>query len=298
MLERIHFEIIQKLHETGSLTKAAEELNLTQSALTHSIKKLERLFNVCIWNKTGRQLKLTQTGLFLLQKAAYILPQFEYAEQQLQVFSAGKKGILRVGVECHPCFEWLVGAVRSFLDNWPDVDLEVTRNFQFDGLEAITHHQVDLVVSPDFKTQAGLLYFEMIDFELQLVVPNNHSFTKNKYIEPRELKDQRLYSYPIPRHRLDVFSTFLTPSGVEPLEHITVETSEIMMQLVSAGRGVSTFPDWLIQKNNKKYGVKGVSLGKKGIKKKLYIIIREDDEFVPYIRDFIDSVQGRRVMQK
>ena len=287
MLERIHLEILAALDTLGSLTAASEKLCLTQSALTHSIRKLEQLTGTKIWNKRGRKLELTQEGRYLLEVSGRLLPQFRESEQTLRLYAEGKKGKLRIGVECHPCFEWLVGSVRRFLDGWPDVDIDVTRNFQFDGLLALAEHKVDMVVSPDYIKREGIFYKPIRDFELQLMLHRKHRFADRKYLEPEDLSEETLFTYPISRERLDIFTGFLRPAGIEPISHRPVETSEIMLQLVSAGRGVSSFPDWLIEKYAEDYPVKGISLGKSGIKKKLYLVIRQEDRNVSYIRSFL-----------
>ena len=62
MLERIHLEILTAIKEHGTLTKAADSLHLSQSALSHSIKKLEGQLATQIWKKDGRNLRLTAAG--------------------------------------------------------------------------------------------------------------------------------------------------------------------------------------------------------------------------------------------
>lgn len=293
MLERIHLETILALKKYGSLTKAAESLYLTQPALTHSIKKLEQLMNVKIWYKEGRELKLTQAGNYLLKKAKYILPQFAEAENSLKAISMGKKGQLRIGVECHPCYEWLVGIVEGFLNDWEDVDIDVTRSFQFDGIEALLTHQVDLVISPDKSKHNSLIYEPVIEFELQLITHPEHPLSKKEFIVPDDLADQVLLTYPVPLDRLDVFTNFLIPGNIKPEKHMPIEATEIMLQLVASGRGVSTFPHWLVEKYSPNYNIKGLSLGCKGIHKKLYMVIRKEDKNVDYIQDFIKKGQAK-----
>ncbi len=282
MIERSHLEIVEALNRLGSLTRAAEELHLTQSALTHSIRKLESLTGASIWKKEGRGLRLTEAGELILGLANRILPQLINAEEMLVGFGMGKKGKLTLGVECHPCFEWLVGIIHSYLEKWPDIDLDVTGNFQFSGLEALLNHRINMIVTPDFLPGDSILHFEILDFELQLMTGIEHNLADREYINPQDLNDEILYTYPIEKSRLDIFKL-----DVHPKKHIPVEAAEIMVQLVAAGRGVSTFPDWLIEKYATQFNVCGISLTNKGFWKKLYIVIRKEDENIPLIKNFI-----------
>lgn len=294
MLERMHLEIFEALARWGSLTRAAEELNLTQSALTHSVRKLEALIGTQLWEKEGRKLRLTQSGEYLRDAARRLLPQIRETEEVLHGYGSGRNGRLRIGVECHPCYEYLVGLIDGFLHNWESVDIDVTRQFQFGGAEALMDHNVDLVVSPDLLPGDGLHYQDILDFELMLLVPSGHRLASRPFAEPDDLAAETLFSYPIGRERLDVFTGFLVPAGRLPRKHVEVEATEVMMQLVAAGRGVSTFPAWLIEKYRNDFPVEGVRLGRGGIQKKLYIVIRSEDRNVPYIRDFVERARSAR----
>ena len=121
MIDRQHLRIVKAIQTHGTMTEAAKSLFLTQSALSHAMKKLEHEFDVPLWQKEGRRLILTQAGESLLGLAQRILPQFEHTESQLRRFAQGKQGILRIGMECYPCFEWLLKIVAPFLKAFPDV---------------------------------------------------------------------------------------------------------------------------------------------------------------------------------
>ncbi|MFW6363729.1 MAG: LysR family transcriptional regulator [Spirochaeta sp.] len=295
MIDRIHLEILEALYRTGSLTRAAEELHLTQPALTHSIRKLERRTGTELWKREGRNLRLTQAGEHLVRTARQLLPQLRETEAALAAYAAGKRGRLRLGVECHPCFEWLVGIIDRFLHNWPDVELDVTREFQFDGLEALLDHAVDILVTPDRVPRDKVVYHKIQDFELQLLVPDTHALAERTYVMPEDIAHETLFTYPIPLERLDVYTAFLNPAGVRPAVHKPVETIEIMVQLVAAGRGVSTFPDWLIRKYARTNPVSGVRLGERGIQKELYLACRSEDEEISFIQGFLRQGKQKHV---
>lgn len=283
MIERFHLEIIEALHRRGSLTKAAEELHLTQSALTHSMRKLEVLTGAPVWKKEGRGLRLTDAGELILQTAERILPQFKNSEEQLVQYGMGIKGKLTIGVECHPCFEWLIQIIHRYLKMWPEIDLDVTGHYQFDGLDALMNYKVNMLLTPDFLPGDSIIHIDILDFELQLMTAENHKLASKEYIIPEDLNGETLYTYPISKSRLDIFKL-----DINPFKHVPVEAAEIMVQLVAAGRGVSTFPDWLIKKYALDFNVTGVPITKESIQKKLYIVIREEDKHIPFIDNFIN----------
>lgn len=97
------------MERQGSLTAAARSLGLTQSALSHTVRKLEQQIGTRIWEREGRSLQLTSAGRSLLALAQRLLPQLEHAEHVLGQIARGERGTLRVGMECHPTQQIGVG---------------------------------------------------------------------------------------------------------------------------------------------------------------------------------------------
>ena len=291
MLERIHLAIVQEVARRGSLTAAADVLCLTQSALSHSIKKLEQQLGVAIWQREGRSLRLTQAGEHLLGVATRVLPQLELAEQRLRQYAAGERGTLRIGMECHPCYQWLLKIVSPYLAAWPDVDVDVKQKFQFGGIGALFAYEIDLLVTPDPLYKPGLHFEPVFDYEQVLVVAHTHPLATAPYIEPRQLSDQVLITYPVEPERLDVFSQFLLPAGIAPRRHKTIETTDIMVQMVASGRGVAALPRWLVQEYAQQMAVRSVRLGAHGLAKQIHLGAREADLTTDYLRAFIEQAR-------
>ncbi|WP_132258502.1 LysR family transcriptional regulator [Paucimonas lemoignei] len=288
MLERIHLAILQEVEKQGSLTAAADILCVTQSALSHSMKKLEQQLGTDIWLREGRSLRLTQAGQYLLAVANRVLPQLTLAEERLRQFAQGERGTLRIGMECHPCYQWLLKVVSPYLTAWPDVDVDVKQKFQFGGIGALFGYEIDLLVTPDPLHKPGLKFEPVFDYEQVLVVASNHKLAKFEYVKPKQLLHEVLITYPVAIDRLDIYNQFLQPAGVAPKRHKTIETTDIMMQMVASGRGVAALPRWLVQEYSSKVDVVPIQLGQKGIAKQIFLGARETDLEIDYLKAFIE----------
>jgi DNA-binding transcriptional LysR family regulator len=174
MIERNHLEIVREVDRCGSLTAAADGLCLTQSALSHAMKKLEQQLGTAVWVREGRKLRPTQSGLYLLSLANRLLPQFEHAEELVGQIARGQRGSLRIGMECHPCYQWLLKVVGPYLEQWPGVDVDVKQRFQFGGIGALFGYDIDVLVTPDPLHRKGLVFEPVFDYEQVLVVPSSH----------------------------------------------------------------------------------------------------------------------------
>jgi LysR family transcriptional regulator for metE and metH len=286
-LERIHLEIIRAVHQEGTMTAAADAIHLTQSALSHSMRKLEDQLGVKLWLREGRQLKPTQAGSYLLKVSNRLLPQLTHTEERLKQFAQGQRGSLRIGMECHPCYQWLQKITAPYLKDWPSIDLDVKQAFQFGGVGALFAHEIDLLVTPDPYRKKDLYFEPVFDYEQVLVVGPDHPLKDEEHIIPRQLGDEILFTYPVSPERLDIYTHFLNPSGVTVRKQKEVETTDMMFQLVACNRGVTALPRWLVEEYAEKYPIFPVRMGKKGVSKQIFLGIRTEDSKVEYMDAFM-----------
>ena len=99
VLEFRHLETIQALADTGSLSKAADRLHLTQSALSHQLKVLESHFSAALVERNSKPLRFTSVGLRLLELARTVLPLVAEATRDVARFAEGRAGALRIAVQ-------------------------------------------------------------------------------------------------------------------------------------------------------------------------------------------------------
>ncbi len=105
--------ILLTLSETHNITATATRLHLTQSALSHQLKKLEKYYGVTLFQRKTRPSRFTPAGQELLNLAQEFIPKMQQVEQRLKEYAHGKLGRLYLAVECHNCFEWL-SSQRTF----------------------------------------------------------------------------------------------------------------------------------------------------------------------------------------
>lgn len=288
MIERSHLRILREIDRQGSLTAAARALHLTQSALSHKITRLEQVTGTPLWVKEGRGLRLTQAGLYLLQEANRLLPQLERVDERLLQYARGELGALNIGMECHPCYQWLLKVVDPFLARWPGVDVDVTQKFQFGGMAALFNHDIDLLVTPDPIRRDGIHFEPVFPYEQVLVVGRDSPLAALERVTPEQVASQTLYTYPVAVDRLDIFQQFLIPAQCLPKRHKMLEATEMMLQMVAAGRGVATLPLWLVEEYAETLPIVPVRLGAQGIHKHIHLGVRTTDLRDQHTRAFIE----------
>ena len=131
----------------------------------------------------------------------------------------------------------------------------------------------------------GLKFTPVFDYEQVIVLPENHLLADQEWLAPSQLIDEVLLSYPVEVERLDIFNQFFLPAGCAPRRHKTIETTDILLQMVAAERGFTALPDWLVAEYAKKMPLRGIKMGESGVKKQIFLGQREseaEDEYLSY----------------
>ncbi|HHJ20159.1 MAG TPA: LysR family transcriptional regulator [Gammaproteobacteria bacterium] len=288
MLELRHLRSLQAIQQCGSLARAAEQLHLTQSALSHQIKALENYYETSLFLRSTKPLSLTSAGLKLRDLAERILPEIELVDGQLRRHALGTSGRLYISIECHACFEWLIPVLDQYRHRWPDVDIDIRLGLSFEPIAALQKGEVDLVISSDLQTHKDLCFEPLFDYEAQLALAHDHPLTVKDYILPEDLADQTLVTYPVDRKRLDVFSRFLQPANVEPGQVRQAELTAIILLLVSTLKGVAVLPDWVLRESMSHNHLTTRPLGAQGMHGTLHAAVRKVESEAAYIQGFID----------
>ncbi len=298
-IEFRHLRTIKAIHDCGGLARAAERLNITQSALSHQIKGLEDQAGVELFVRRSKPMTLSAAGRRLLRLAEQVLPQIEATLEEFTGLRDGRSGRMHIAIECHACFEWLFPVLEGFRKSWPEVDVDIRPGLAFDALPALLKEEVDLVVSSDPEDIPGVDFVELFDYAPVFVAAAQHPLAAKRFIDAVDFRDQTLITYPVDRNRLDVFSQLLIPAKVEPAAIRQVELTAVILLLVASNRGISVLPDWVVREV--KYSSDYVTrpLTENGITRRLYAAIRSGDADKPFVQKLISlaRIEARRLQQ-
>lgn len=286
-LELRHLRSLKIIARSATLAQAAEQLHLTPSALSHQIRSIEDYFEAPLFLRQHKPLRLTRAGERLVALAEQVLPAVERTEKELHSVARGESGRLHITIECHACFEWLLPTLERYRRDWPDVEVDIRLGMSFTPLPALTRGEIDLVISSDAVTSAGVRFEEMFAYEARLAVALDHPLADKTFVEAADLVDETLITYPVERTRLDVFRHFLQPAGVEPAAVRQAELTSMILQLVAVRQGVAVLPDWALREVAASGRLATCALGSEGMHGMLYAAVREQDASLPYVTAFI-----------
>ncbi len=282
-IEFRHLRTIKAIHDTGGLARAADQLHITQSALSHQIKGIEEQAGVELFVRRSKPLKLSAAGLRLLAAAEDILPRVAALEAEFAGLVKGAAGRMHIAIECHACFEWLFPVLEQFRKAWPDVDVDIRPGLAFGAMEALRREEIDLVVTSDPEDLPETDFSPLFDYEPVFVAAASHRLADKSFVEAEDFIGETLITYPVDRVRLDVFSQLLLPARVEPAAVRQVELTAVILLLVASGRGVAVLPDWVVRqvRFNSDYVTRRLTA--QGITRRLFAATRSDDTAKPFV---------------
>ena len=286
-IELRHLRTIMAIHSAGSVAQAAEQLHITQSALSHQIKAIRDQLGVDLFVKNTKPMRLSAEGLRFLRAAERILPEIDLLKAEFDNLQRGEAGRLHIAIECHACFEWLFPVLNLFRQDYPDVDIDIRPGLAFRALKALVDEEVDIVISSDPEDIPGVEFHQLFPYAPTFLAATANPLSRKDYVDAQDFSDQTLITYPVERTRLDIFSQLLIPAKIEPKLIRQVELTAVMLMLVGANKGVAVLPDWVIRSADVGDGLVTLPVTKQGLVRQLYAAVRRDDEAKPFMERFI-----------
>ncbi|MBN8630084.1 MAG: LysR family transcriptional regulator [Rhodobacterales bacterium] len=294
-VELRHLRTIRAIQQAGGLARAADMLNMTQSALSHQVKGLEDQAGMELFVRRSKPMRLSAAGVRMLRAAERILPEIDAMEEEFRALRAGRTGRLHIAIECHACFDWLFPVLEMFRHAWPEIDVDIRAGLAFEALPALNREDVDLVISSDREPPPGIVFNPLFDYHPTFVGSAQNPLAAKEFITAEDFRDQVLITYPVSRDKLDIFTEVLTPAKVEPRAQRTAELTAVILMLVGSNRGVAVLPDWVMRevKTNADYITR--PLGPEVVTKRMYAATREEDAGKPYIAHFLRLARSEPV---
>jgi len=297
MVELRHLKTLLAVAETGSITAAAARLNLTQSALSHQLAALEDHLGLALFERGQRPLRPTAAGARLLAVARRVLPEVENVRQELLRLAKGDvRRELRIAVECHTCYDWLMPAMDAYRERHPEVEQDLVPGFHADPLALLPSRRADLVIVSEARPRRGIAYVPLFRYEMVALLARGHRLLARPYLRPRDFADETLITYPVPDRMLDVVRRVLQPAGINPPRR-TAELTVAILQLVASRRGIAVLPRWAVQSYLERGYVVDRPVGARGLWARLYAAVRstEKDEHAEFAALLVDT--ARRHLQ-
>jgi LysR family transcriptional regulator, regulator for metE and metH len=290
MLELRHLRSLIALADCGTLSRAAERVHLTQSALSHQLRWIESHYQTPVVLRSGRSLKLTPVGERLVALGRELVAQIQAAERDVAVLSERPSAALRIALECHTCFDWLLPVMHVFRKDWPTVQLDLVSGFHPNPIELLEDGEADLIIGSQQRGGRGIVWHPLFRFEVLAVLPTDHRLRTKRCLAASDFANETLITYPVPDDRIDVIRRVLRPAHVTPKRR-TTELTLAILQLVASHQGIAALPNWGIAEYVNREQVLARRIGKQGLWSDLYAAISKRLAGEAYLQAFIATAR-------
>jgi LysR family transcriptional regulator for metE and metH len=290
MIEIRHLRSLAAIADSRKISTAAERVHLTQSALSHQVRALESHYGVTLFERSRQGVKFTQPGERLLALAKDVIAAVAEAERDLIRLKDDTRGELRIALECHTCFDWLMPVMDEFRRRWPEVEVDLVAGFHPNPMDLLASGKADLVIGSRPQKRAGFHVAPLFRYEIVVVIAKEHRLRASRRIDPGDLRGETLITYPVPPQRIDFIREVLEPAGVK-LQRRTAELTIAILQLVASRRGVAALPSWGVKSYVDHDYVLARRIGKSGLMSELYAIAHRADAARPYMAEFVEIIR-------
>ncbi|WP_411825663.1 LysR family transcriptional regulator [Luteolibacter sp. AS25] len=290
MVEIRHLRALIAVAETGNLSRAGKRLHLSQPALSQQIKALEEMIGSEIFERKSNPLRISPVGDRLLASAYEIEKILKQTDRDVARIAEGKAGQLRIAVECHSCFDWLMPSMDAFREGWPEVEMDLVSGFHADPIGLLTEDKADLVIVSSARARAGVSYHPLFRYEVLALMARQHPLTHKAYLTAKDFREETLVTYPIPDERIDVIREVLKPANIDPDRRKTELTVGIL-QLVASRRAIAAMPAWAIQPFLDRNYVASRPIRKSGLFANLYSATTTAGANAAYIQEFLETIE-------
>ncbi len=298
-MEIRHLKLVKTVADTGTLTKASRKLYLSQSALSHQLKELEAELGGKIFLRVNKKMILSQVGEQLYSTASSVLDQLHESETRIRNSIGGIDATIRLSAQCYTFYNWLSGVLSAYRDLYPGVDIKIMPEATFSASEWLAKAKLDIAIfnyKPEVK---DFSFFKLFDDELVLITNPTHPLQSKKFVKPSDLSNVHFITYLLSKGCISrAYKEVFIDNEVEPAKLTEVQLTEVILEMVRSGLGVSIMARWAVENYLEKGYITAIPIGRAGMHRSWYAATLKNKLPPEYLLTFIQCLQKANFKQK
>ena len=292
-IEIRHLQMVAAVAASGSVTQAAKDLHLTQSAVSHQLRAVEERLGIPMFFRLGKRMVATAAGERLLATARRVLEEVETAEAEVRRLGAGEAGVLRVCAQCNTGYHWLPPLVQLFGQKHPGVDVVLAVECTVRPIEALLDGKLDIAIVTQPGRHPHVRMRPLFEDEHAAIVAPDHPLATRPFVTPHDLAAERLLLYSSSPDDSFTIREILRPAGAVPKRVSFVMLTEAILEMVKARLGVSVMQTWAVEPALRAGEVRAVSITPSGIRRQWRAATLAEAGRAAHVDAFIDLLAAR-----
>jgi len=290
-MELKYFKLIKTITEEGSIANSAEKLFLTQSALSHQLRELEKRLGFKVFIRTRNKWKLTDEGNEIYKLGNSILESIENGFQNIEQLRAGSKGTIKVSTECYSFYHGLYSFIQKMGLLYPEINIVPILEATHQPISKILSNEIDIAIVTSKPKNEMLASIEIYEDEIFAIMHQENELSSVGYLSPNDFKNETLIIHSFPLETVSVYDLFLKPNKINPIQVSAIPLTEVALEMVYANMGIFCMPKWALKSFKLSEDLIFKKIGKDGLKRTHHIVFRNSDKTKKYINDFILNLE-------
>lgn len=266
-LDSRQLQAFQVLSKTGSFTETAKTLHLSQSAISHSMKALERNVGCRLLDRVGKRALLNQAGEQFLVHVEKILQEMNQARSALRHLGQWGQGRLRVSATPTACQYLLPSVLREFKESFPKCTILIEPADTPQALDLLRQNRVDIALSLEPPNEERISFRPLFTDELKFIVSPLHPWAKSGKVPREDLSRQNYILYNKNSYTFRLISRHFSQESIQLRSFLELGSMEAIKELVKLGLGVGILTPWIAQKEIEEGSLVAVPLGRRKLRR-------------------------------
>jgi DNA-binding transcriptional LysR family regulator len=283
--------------EMKSFSRAAEATLITQSAMSHMIRNLEAEMGVKLLNRSGKTVIPTPAGRLFYRNAKKILDQYRTMEDSIYTLINKVKGTLCIGASTTVAMYLLPRVFYSFSRSYPDVRIDLSVSSTEKIINCLYEGSIESAIVEGNLKDSMLFPYEIAEDDIVIIASNDNPLAKKKVVAPGDLLSQQFIMPETGSGIREFVDDLLQGLKIDPKDIkvlMTLGNTELIVQLVQYGMGISFVSKWAVFKALKDESIKVLNLSGRRLQRKFYLVSAEKEPTTIVARTFAKFVKGFR----
>ena len=249
MIESSMLQVLIALSNNENISRAAQELNVTQSAVSQALKNLEAKVGFPVITRQGKSVTLTENGIRLAKVAKQYFKRIDETIEQIHLENHDIKGKLHVGSLYGLGKTWLSSRMLDFLSSYPELEVKLSMDFPENIVKKFEQHEIDCLIMPEHLVPAFAEKRDLHAEHTTLVFSEKFDINKNT-----ELKD--ILSHPVIFYENNDPNFYrwcrekfgVVPRNLKP--RLVVNSFGQMLQAANEGLGIAVVPTHVLKRSH------------------------------------------------
>lgn len=290
-MELKYFRLIKTIAEEGSLANSSERLFLTQSALSHQLRDLEERLGFKVFLRTRNKWELTEEGNELYNLANKIFSTIDESFSQIKHINEGSKGSIKLSAECQSFFHSIPGFIQKMGILYPEIDIDLSLGATHQTISQVISNEIDIAIVTSEPASEELTSVKVFEDEIFAVMHRENRLYANAHLDASHFSDVHLLINSFPLDGVSVYEHFLKPNSVNPKKISAIPFTEISLSMIEANMGIMCAPKWQLKSFKLSENIGFKRIGKNGLKRNHYLVVKTANKNKKYIHDFISSFE-------